>query len=64
MPPVAILAAVLQYGPSVLPIAQQLVAMIRDKKTEVTAEDLAQLIELGKKSSADYLAGAGGAPTA
>ena len=63
MTPALILSAVLQYGPSVLPIVQSLVGMIRDKKTEVTPEDIAQLIELGKKGAADYLKDAGGAPT-
>lgn len=63
MTPALILGAVLQYGPSVLPVIQSLVGMIRDKKTEVTPEDIALLIELGKKSSADYLREAGGAPS-
>lgn len=62
MTPAVILAAVLQYGPSILPLVQQLTAMIRDRKPEVTPEDIAQLIELGRKSSADYLTAAGGAP--
>lgn len=62
MPPVAILAAVLQYGPSVLPMIQSLIAMVENKTTTVTAADIQALIDLGKKSSADYLAAVGGAP--
>lgn len=62
MTPALILTAVLQYGPSILPIVAQLAQMIRENKTEVTAEDIAQLIALGKKSASDYLAAAGGAP--
>lgn len=62
MTPALILDAVLQYGPSILPVIQNLVTMIRDKKTEVTPEDIQTLIDLGKKSSTDYLAEAGGAP--
>lgn len=64
MTPALILGAVLQYGPSCLPVIQSLVAMIKDKKTEVTPEDIQTLIDLGKKSSADYLAAAGGSPAA
>lgn len=62
MPPAAILAAVLQYGPTILPVIQELMAMVRDNRAAVTPEDIALLIKLGNKSSTDYLAAAGGAP--
>ena len=62
MAPALILSAVLQYGPSILPLIQSLITMIKTNKTEVTAEDIQMLIDLGKKSSADYLKEAGGAP--
>ena len=62
MPPLAILAAVVQYGPSILPMIQSLITMIENKQTTVTAADIQQLIDLGKKTSADYLNEAGGLP--
>jgi len=58
----AAIAAVAQYGPSVLPVIQQLVAWAEAGKTTVTSADLDLLVKLGSKSSADYLAAAGGAP--
>jgi hypothetical protein len=58
----AILAAVLQYGPSVIPLIQQLVTWAEGGKTTVTAADFAILVQLSSKSSADYLAAAGGPP--
>lgn len=63
MTPAALLLAVLQYGPGILPLIQSLVTMVKANKTEVTPEDLAQLVALGKKTSADYLKDAGGAPS-
>ena len=62
MPIATILACVVQYGPSVLPVIQELVALIEGGKTSVTSADIATLVALGKKSSSDYLAAAGGAP--
>lgn len=62
MTPAVVLAAVLQYGPTVLPLIQQLAEMAKSGKTEVTPEDIAQLIAYGKKTSADYLREAGVTP--
>lgn len=59
MTPAAILIAVLQYGPSILPLVGQIQQWIKDGKKEVTPDDIAQLIAFGKKTSADYLADAG-----
>ncbi len=50
----AILAAVLQYGPSVLPVVQQLVAWVKENKTEVTEEDIKTLIAFGKAKASDF----------
>lgn len=55
MTPAAIAAAVLTYGPSVLPLLQQLAAWIASGKKEVSAADIEQLIAYGKKTSGDYL---------
>ena len=62
MPPLALAVALVQYGPTILPMIQELLAMARDKRDTVTPEDIALIIKLGNKSSADYLAAAGGAP--
>jgi len=62
MTPIAILAAVLQYGPDILPAIQQIVSWIEGSKTAVTAADIQLLVQLGSKKSADYLAAAGGVP--
>lgn len=59
MTPAAILLAVLQYGPSILPLVGQIQQWIKDGKNDVTPEDIAQLIAFGKKTAADYLAEAG-----
>jgi hypothetical protein len=59
MTPVAILLAVLQYGPTILPTVQQIATWIKSGKQDVTPDDIATLIALGKKTSADYLAQAG-----
>ncbi len=65
MPIAAVLALITQAGPaivSVLPLIQQLVAWTEGGKTTVTSADIATLVALGQKSSAQYLAEAGGAP--
>jgi hypothetical protein len=62
MTPIAILAAVLQYGPEILPAIQQIVTWIEGNKTAVTSADINLLVQLGSKKSSDYLADAGGAP--
>lgn len=62
MPVAAIVAAVLQYGPDILPAIQQLVTWIEGGKTTVTAADLTLLAQLGSKKSSDYLTAAGGPP--
>jgi len=54
-----VLDCVLRYGPSVLPLIQQLAELVKSGKTDVTAEDIAELIAYGKKTSADYLREAG-----
>ncbi len=55
MKPADILIAILQFGPQVLPLIQQVTGWVKEGKKEVTPEDIAQLIEYGRKSSADYL---------
>lgn len=55
MTPTLILRAVLTYGPEILPLIRQLADWAKSGKQEVTAEDLAQLISYGNKSSSDYL---------
>lgn len=62
MTPAAILLAVLQYGPGILPLIQQISEWVKSGKQEVTPEDIAQLISYGRKTSADYLAAAGVKP--
>ena len=62
MPIATIIALVTTYGPDVLPVIQQIAAWIEGGKTAVTAADIAVLVAFGKKTSADYLAAAGGAP--
>lgn len=64
MTPAAILALVVQYGPEILPLVQQLVKWVKENKTEVTPEDIALLISYGSKTSAQYLAEAKGTPSA
>ncbi len=54
MTPAAILALVLQYGPQVLPLIQQLTAWVKENKTEVTAADLDILIAFGKAKASDF----------
>lgn len=51
----ALLTALLTYGPSILPLAQKLVADIEGGKgnTVVTAADLAELMALASQSSDD-----------
>lgn len=59
MTPAAILALVLQYGPSVVPLIAQLTAWVKDGKKEVTAEDLALLTRYASATADDYLKAAG-----
>lgn len=59
MTPAAILTALLTYGPTILPLIQQVTQWVKDGKQEVSAEDIAELIAYGKKMSADYLLGVG-----
>lgn len=59
MTPGAILALVLQYGPSIIPLIAQLTAWIRDNKKEVTAEDFALLARYASTTADDYLREAG-----
>ena len=62
MTAVAILSAVLTYGPEVLPLIQQIPAWIESGKSPVTSADIDILVKLGAKTSSDYLTAAGGAP--
>lgn len=55
MTPAAIAAAVLTYGPAVLPLLQQIASWIAAGKKDVSAADIEQLIAYGKKMSGDYL---------
>lgn len=59
MTPAIVLAALLQYGPAILPLIQQLAEMVQSGKKEVSADDIKTLIEYGRKTSADYLREAG-----
>tara|TARA_R110000868_G_scaffold187831_2_gene430550 strand:- start:346 stop:534 length:189 start_codon:yes stop_codon:yes gene_type:complete len=59
MTPALVLSAVLTYGPTVLPLIQQLAEMVRSGKKEVTPEDLAMLVALSNKTADDYLKEAG-----
>ena len=63
MTPALILQAVLQFGPTIIPLISQLAAWAEGGKKEVTAADLAQLVALGTKTSADYLREAGVNPS-
>lgn len=59
MKPADVLIALLNFGPTILPLVAQVSGWIKDGKKEVTPEDIALLIAYGKKTSADYLAEAG-----
>jgi hypothetical protein len=59
MTPAAIALAILNYGPSILPVMAQVAAWIKEGKKEVTPEDIQLLISYGKKTSDDYLAEVG-----
>lgn len=64
MTPVTLLAAVLQYGPSIIGVVQKLVTDIeagRGQK-EVTAADLAELARLAGQTGEDIYARIGIAP--
>lgn len=43
------------YGPTILPLIQRILQLRDDGKTEVTADDIAELIAFGQKTSEDYL---------
>lgn len=60
----ALLTALLTYGPSILPLAQSLVADIEAGKgnKEVTAADIAALVALANQSSSDIYKRLGIAP--
>lgn len=64
MNPAAIGLALLQYGPTILPMLQEVAKWIEDKKDTVSSDDIAKLIAYGKPTAADYLTAAGGAPAA
>lgn len=55
----AIITLVATYGPQILPLIQQITAWAEGGKTALTAAEIQQLIDFGKKSSADYLKEAG-----
>lgn len=59
MTPSAIALAVLQYGPSIIPLLQQLGKWVSEKKETVTQEDLDLLAGMAAKRSSDYLKDAG-----
>lgn len=59
MTPAAILVAVLQYGPAILPVISDIAGWIKSGKTDVTPEDIQTLISYGSKKADDYLAAAG-----
>jgi hypothetical protein len=61
-----LLSAVLQYGPSVIPLAQKLVSASEAGRANatVTAADLAELVRLSAQTSADIYAREGIAPPA
>lgn len=61
MPAATIALLVAQYG---LPFVQQIVAWVETPNKTVTSADLQILAGLASKSSADYLAAAGGPPVA
>ena len=64
MNPAQILVAVLQYGPSILPLINQIHEWIAAGKADVTADDIKLLIAYGSKTSGDYLKAAGITPLA
>jgi hypothetical protein len=55
----AVLAALLQYGPTVLPLMAQLTTWIKNGKQDITAEDINLLISYGQKKADDYLVAIG-----
>jgi len=54
----ALLTALLQYGPTIIPLAAKLVADVKSRGADavVTPEDFAELDRLGKQSAADIYA--------
>jgi hypothetical protein len=60
----ALLQALLTYGPSIIPLAQKLIAAIEAGKANqtVTAADLAELNALAKQSAEDIYARLGIVP--
>lgn len=59
MTPAAIALAVLKYGPSIIPLLQQLGKWISEKKETVSPEDFDLLVKMASKRSIDYLKEAG-----
>lgn len=59
-----LLSAVLQYGPSIIPLVQKLVANIEAGKSNatVTSADLAELIALANQTGSDIYKREGIAP--
>jgi len=55
MPLIQILALIAQYGPSILPLVHEVMTWSESGKKTVTAADIQTLIDLGKRTSADYL---------
>ena len=55
MTPAQLLTAVLTYGPSVLPLIQQITAWVKEGKTEITEEDWSFLLRYANKKASDYL---------
>jgi hypothetical protein len=58
MTPSVVLGLVAQYGPQVVGLVGQLIALRQAGDKPLTAEDFVRLNELASKSSADYLAAA------
>jgi hypothetical protein len=63
MTPAAIAIAVLQYGPSILPVVHQIAVWRKEGKAEVTPEDIQLLISFANKRSGDYLKDVGLSPS-
>ena len=69
MPPIAIIIAgieeIVKYAPDALAAGQRLIAIIKNSgHPSLTPDDIALMEAFGAKTSADYLADAGGAPAA
>lgn len=60
----AILDLLVKYGPSAVSLAQQLIKNIEAGKNSLTSAELQAMIAISQKTSAQYLADAGGPPAA